>query len=214
LKPVAVIFAPHADDESIGCGGTLARLVHQGWALNAVLMTRGAMQARVFEYKAAANLLKISRTHNLDFEEQHLVCNPDTVQRVFRATTFQKPHLILAPHAREWNRDHRCTHQVARGYFEMLRLTNERPLPCFFAYEIWSPIAQPDLLVDITEWLDRKEAAISCYRTQLAERDYVSAARALNVYRATMHGKGTGAAEAFKVFVTEGQRSKRELCLY
>src|SRR5260370_16190377 len=41
-----VVFAPHPDDEVLGCGGALADLLDRGAHLDVVLVTDGAAEAR------------------------------------------------------------------------------------------------------------------------------------------------------------------------
>ena len=36
-----LIVAPHCDDETIGCGGTISRLVHEGVSIRVVIVTNG-----------------------------------------------------------------------------------------------------------------------------------------------------------------------------
>ena len=39
----ALVLAPHHDDETLGCGGTLARLCQSGWHVKLVIVTDGAL---------------------------------------------------------------------------------------------------------------------------------------------------------------------------
>lgn len=41
LKERVVVFAPHPDDETLACGGTIAKSVHQGDDVYIVIMTDG-----------------------------------------------------------------------------------------------------------------------------------------------------------------------------
>ena len=46
LARPAVVLAPHPDDETLGCGGTLIRKARAGAPLKVVLMTDGARSGR------------------------------------------------------------------------------------------------------------------------------------------------------------------------
>ena len=38
---VAVVVAAHPDDEVLGCGATVARLVSEGWAVHVLILSNG-----------------------------------------------------------------------------------------------------------------------------------------------------------------------------
>jgi LmbE family N-acetylglucosaminyl deacetylase len=58
------------------------------------------------------------------------------------------------------------------------------------AYEVWTPLQQYSLVVDITPYLDRKLAALNLHQSQLANFRYDQAISGLNRYRGIMTGKG------------------------
>src|SRR5947208_13408425 len=63
-----LIIGPHPDDQELGMGGTIARLVAQGHAVHLVDMTNGeptpngSIEARARESAEAAKLLGVART--------------------------------------------------------------------------------------------------------------------------------------------------------
>ena len=59
-----VVFAPHPDDEVLGCGGALADLLGRGARLDFVLVTDGAAGARDAEDRGriAATRMEESRS--------------------------------------------------------------------------------------------------------------------------------------------------------
>ena len=65
------------------------------------------------------------------------------------------------------------------------------------AYEVWSP-APANGVLDITKVADLKWLAISKHRSQTETTDYVTAASALNRYRAVTSGLNSDFAEAYR----------------
>lgn len=210
----ALAIAPHADDEAIGCGGTLARLSDAGWRVQVVLMTRPAEgAARMAEARAAAAQLGTAYMLCLDCPEQGIPEEPALAARLHGALERLSPDLVFAPHAGEMDADHRAANRLVRAALRMRHLCDARPVPALWEYEIWTALARPDLIVDISAQAPRKRAAINAYRSQLRARDYTAAALGLNAYRAAMLGRGRGHAEAFLVPELPGQQGKERACI-
>jgi LmbE family N-acetylglucosaminyl deacetylase len=179
-EPLLVI-APHADDEAIGCGGTLA-LARQA---TVVLLTGD--DARRAEARTAAALLGVQLEHLYlvdgaipdrgAVEEQQL---RDVLQRL-------RPRCILVPYPLDRHPDHaRTARLVARVVDDAAEI---------WCYEVWSPL-DPNRLVDVTSVVDVKRRAIEAHASQTRDLDYVDAALGLNRYRALL-ASGADYAEGF-----------------
>lgn len=205
-RPLRVlVIAPHPDDEAIGCGGAVCRHVAQGDTVSAVFLTSGelglkqlprakAWAVREREARAAARLLGLAR---VDFLRQpdwtlgdHLPEAAGALRRVLRAV---RPGLIYVPHAAEWHPDHQAALPLLRRALAGLR---SRP-PGALAYEVWTPLAAPDHVVDISRWMPRKLRALRAHRSQLDGFDYVRAVTGLNTFRGAL-GARCDYAEAFQ----------------
>src|SRR5262245_41518647 len=68
LMATFLVIGPHPDDQELGMGGTIARLVQQGHAVHIVDMTNGeptphgSVETRAREAAEAAKILGVSRT--------------------------------------------------------------------------------------------------------------------------------------------------------
>jgi len=193
---VAVI-APHPDDESIGCGGTLCKHHAAGDSMFAVYLTSGelglkslprkdAWKVREQEARSAARLLGIKKTFFLrapDWtagnEQERLA---EELRRLF---SENPPDLIYLPHPGEWHPDHKISLAVVRAAL------HERPEshPKIWAYEVWTPLAHFDRVEDITGKMPTKLQAIRCHQSQLHDLAYDDAVRGLNRYRGAMAGR-------------------------
>ena len=65
-------------------------------------------------------------------------------------------------------------------------------------YEVWTPLAQYDVVTDITTVMPRKLQAIRAHTSQLHEIDYARATEGLNAYRGAIASR-TLFAEVFSL---------------
>lgn len=194
----ALVVAPHADDESIGCGGTVRALVERGVRVEVLLVTRpDPLDRRPLEHEQALQTLGAHAGPRLDYPQQRFVADGEAVRRVVEALLRLRPALVLAPHRLELDRDHREVHRLVHAALRAYRWLDTAPPPSVWEYEVWTAITYPHVLVDITALAERKREAIACYPSQLEEHDYAAAALGLNAYRGGMLGRGRGLCEAF-----------------
>jgi N-acetylglucosamine malate deacetylase 1 len=189
-----VVIAPHPDDESIGCGGAICRHADAGDRVSAVFLTSGelglkhlareaAWQTREAEAKAAGKVLGIA--------EMRFLRQPDwmlgevvqsAADAVAEVLANERPQLIYVPHPREWHPDHKAAGDILKQSLAMCAL----PVPEIRGYEVWTPLSEYDVTVDISAVMPRKLEAIRCHVSQLADLDYAHAAQSLNAYRGVL----------------------------
>lgn len=189
-----LVLAPHPDDEAIGCGGALCLHADKGDPITVVFLTSGelglkdlpreeAWKIREAEARAAAKILGVQDLIFLRCPDSELQGELPLASVVESAA----PELIYLPHAQEWHADHKAAAQLADAMPKSAEL---------LFYEIWTPIQQPQHLVDITAVWDRKMAAVQAHASQLRQWPYERAVHGLNEYRAAMSGRD-GYAEAY-----------------
>lgn len=175
-------IAPHADDEAIGCGGTLALA---GQASVIFLTARGT---RRDEALASCEVLGVRETRFLDFVDGRVPETREAEAQLEEALRQLAPEVLLVPWPLERQRDHaaasRLTARVAA-----------RTGAAIWCYEVWSPL-DPNLLVDISSVADEKREAIGRHASQVADLDYAEATLGLNRYRSLL-APGATYAEAF-----------------
>lgn len=192
-----LVIAPHPDDEAIGCGGTIARLVAAGDAVEVAFLTSGeralphldADEARAVREReagdAAATLggarLTFLRLHDWTLERDH----ERGVEAVAAAIERVAPDAVYAPHPGEWHPDHRAAAKITLAAAERCGLRSSALL----AYEIWTPLSAFSVVEDIGEVMERKLDAIRCYASQNGHFDYVAAASGLGQYRGALAGR-------------------------
>ena len=199
----ALVLAPHPDDEVLGCAGAIMRHVEDGDPVQVHVLTDGALGApagtanvievREAESRAAAAVLgygepvfwrwpdrELSRMHEL----------PDRLAEVIREF---RPDWIYAPSWWEIHPDH-----VVLSWVATTVLGREGLAARLVLYEVGMP-QHPNLLLDISDYLERKKQAMHCFASQLAQQAYDSHILALNRYRTYTLPAPVLAAEAYRV---------------
>jgi len=210
-----VVLAPHMDDETIGCGGTLALHAQRGAQITVVFLTNGRngssklatlpreareqaqrrlVETRKQEAQAALTELGIGQMVCFDAEDGSLRSNAGAAQRLRLILNDWQPHLVYLPFFLEEHDDHRAVSQVLLDAVAGTDLQFQ----CM-GYEVWTPLF-PNCLVRIDKTMPRKQAALTRYVSQLAEADYLHACVGLNAHRsAGLLDARNGYAEAFHV---------------
>lgn len=199
----ALVFAPHPDDETLGCGGLTLALTQRGTPVQAVLLTSGdygehgraGASVREAETLAAGRVLGLSEVHFWREPDRGLRCDERTLAAARRAILEAGADLILTPSIHEIHPDHRATAWIAIEASR--RLVEEGHALCVAMYEVGAPLPQVDVLVDITAQEAGKRAAIACYPSQLGIQPYDELIIALNRYRTYTLPASVRLAEAY-----------------
>jgi len=138
-----VVFAPHPDDETLACGGTIAKKLKEGYEVHVVFMTDGRhalteiselnkpsplemKTIRQGEAKKAAEILGLSQENLvfLDFEDRSLQENKIALQdKVSKILIGLSPSIIFFPQEKEYNSDHRAANLAIKRAIVSLDLT-------------------------------------------------------------------------------------------
>jgi LmbE family N-acetylglucosaminyl deacetylase len=193
-----VVLAPHMDDETIGCGGAVARHIQAGGNVHVVFLTDGrngssqlrqlkgearrAEQLRLVgirkeEAQRALHKLGVHSVSFFDGEDGELQNDSGITARVRDLLQAQQPEIVYVPCFLEQHSDH---YAASRILVEATRGSTLR-FHCM-AYEVWTPLF-PNCLVKIDEVLELKKSALEEYRSQLADANYLHTGVALNAFR-------------------------------
>lgn len=185
-----LVLAPHADDETLGCGGVLIRHREQGDPVKIVVVTDGAAgdpadyygghdyrQLRRQEARQAAAILGVNELVFWDYPDGRLAEAGDLAGRLAALFEADHPDVIYRPSTQEIHPDH-----WALGAGVETALRDYRPSVGDFRYEVWAAV-QPTCLIDISAVWDRKRRAIAQYQSQLRYHDYIHMIGGLNAYR-------------------------------
>ena len=216
LGPVLVIAA-HADDEVLGCGGTMARLAGAGCEVHTVFMTDGVSargsadggEARRQAAGFAANKLGSQQPTFHDFPDNAMDSVPLLeVTRVVESTISRiSPQIVLTHHHGDLNVDHQVVHRAV--------VTACRPQPghsvkTILSFSVRSSSEwcvsnrgnyfQPNLFVDIESTLSKKIKALEAYAMEMRESPHTRSLEAVEA-EAILLGSSVGihAAEGFEM---------------
>jgi LmbE family N-acetylglucosaminyl deacetylase len=202
----ALILVAHADDETLGAGGTIQKLVRRGWQVNIVILSNGLLDTRKGEDNRssaaeACQVLGVGEPKLLDFADQRFdeVAIADLANAVYKLG--HQPDLIITHTETDLNLDHKITCQVAK----IVGRPKKKPVS-ILACEIpntsfWNGQAFPaNYYVDITEEIDRKVAAFAKYENEIQPFPHPWSEKGLRLL-AEYHGMQSGFryAEAFSV---------------
>jgi len=192
-----LVIAPHPDDETIGCGGTLCIHADRGDDVSVVFLTSGelglkhlppgeARAIREAEARKAARILKVRDLFFLRCSDWTLANEIPKAARLLRPLLKRlKPNLIFLPHPQDAHPDHQAALPIIRAAFKN---GGFRPATLRF-YEVWTPLSHYDFVQDISPTMARKLRALRAHRSQLREFDYIQAVTGLNQYRGALAAK-------------------------
>jgi N-acetylglucosamine malate deacetylase 1 len=202
-----LVISPHPDDESIGCGGTLRRHVVSGDEVRAIFLTSGergghslsppdASRVREEEAQQACRILGLAEWDFWRQPDGKLEVTDLLARRLAELLDQWRPHLIYVTHEQEMHTDHRAAASLVRRVVAGVR---GAPTPQVMMYEVWTPLQEMDEIIDITDHLDTKIAAVQAHRSQCNVLRFDEAVRGLNRFRGEMHSwPGGDYAEVFK----------------
>ncbi len=186
-----LVLSPHPDDDAIGLGGTIIKMLERGSKVRVVYLSlpmkdASSREARKREALQALEIMGVS-----DFNiPDHDLPEPGLLRDlIVKEVKDYAPELVFVPSPLE-NHEHHLAAFTA--YLEALRILGEVDTAL---YEVWGMIV-PNMAVDITLEAERKAKAIAAYVSQVRAVDYITMVKGLNQYRAISAGSA-GQAEVF-----------------
>jgi LmbE family N-acetylglucosaminyl deacetylase len=209
------VIAPHPDDEVLGAGATIARFADEGMEVS-VLIVSGHLpplySPEAFETtrREAEDSLKILGASRWEFLKipatmVHQVPVAELNGKISRFVRETNPEVVLLPFP-DRHIDHRTIFDAS---VVACRPVHDMAPKIVLAYETLSethwnapgiePTFAPDFFVDTSRYMDKKQAALTSYASQVqsAPSRSVDACMALARFRGSQNG--CNYAEAFKV---------------
>jgi N-acetylglucosamine malate deacetylase 1 len=215
-----LVVAPHADDECIGLGGTIARHVREGDHVTVAVMTGpGTEPHPVFPHsqwdvirKEADQACQVLGVQRLWFRELPAVLVPDLPvweinQEAGHVLAEVEPDILYVPFPFDLHLDHRAIYYAFSVAWRPHTPLGQR-VKEVYAYETLSethwnppylePSFTPNHFVDISDTLELKMKALNCYASQIQPEPHFRSLRAIEAL-ATLRGSqvSMAAAEGF-----------------
>jgi bacillithiol biosynthesis deacetylase BshB1 len=182
MKLDILAFGAPPDDVELGCSGTIAKEISLGKKVGIIdltrgeLGTRGSVEIRDSESALAATILGIAVRENLNMRDGFFV-NDETHQlQIIKMIRKYKPEIVLCNAIRDRHVDHgKASKLVSDSCF----LSGLRKIETTLGgenQEVWRPKRvyhyiqweniEPDFVVDITGFIDKKTDSILAYSSQ------------------------------------------------
>ncbi|MFC2156796.1 PIG-L deacetylase family protein [Acidobacteriota bacterium] len=187
-----LVVAAHPDDEVLGCGGTIRRLVQEGNTAYTLILGEGVTSrfekremADVQDVKklknaaeAAAKVLGIQELFLFDFPDNRFDSVPllEIIKVVEKTIQNVDPHVIYTHHSNDLNIDHQITHKAVltasrpvEGQKISEILSFQIPSSTEWAFNKDEKCFQANVFVDIESTLAEKIEALNCYSSEMRE---------------------------------------------
>jgi bacillithiol biosynthesis deacetylase BshB1 len=174
-----IVAGPHPDDQELGMGGTIARLVAEGHRVLLLDLTDGEptpfgdRATRAREAAEAARILGAERT-TLDLPNRTLVHSVEARHRVAAVIRGFRPEVMFVPYFEDAHPDHVAgTRIVEDARFDAKLTKTDLPGDPWHAKWLFHYYAthlrivpQPSFLMDTSGFAARKREAVLAYQSQ------------------------------------------------
>ena len=207
-----LIIAPHPDDETLGCGGTLLKL--RSKKKNLLIITKLKNKKEYNSYNKEKELEKIKKKLNLkkiirlEFTATDL--NKGNLKDLINQISIQinkiKPDTIFAPHLRDAHSDHFYTTYALNHILKNFRYNF---IQRCYLYETLSETNFnfankqkfiPNVYFDISKYMNSKLKLLEVYKTEIKKHPFPRSKRAIKSL-AILRGSESGFkyAESFNL---------------
>mgnify|MGYP003393191979 CR=1 FL=1 len=182
---ILAIFA-HPDDVELTVGGTMLKMKSLGYRTGALdvtkgeMGTRGTVEGRAKEAAHAAKILKLDLRENLELVDGHVFVDDSSREKMVRVLRRFKPKVILTHQLGYPHPDHDHIAQLVREAARLSSMKNYDPesgdekiaVPRV-AHNTFSRRAEISFVVDISEFLEEKMAAIRAHSSQFYDANSI-----------------------------------------
>ncbi len=213
---IVLCVAPHPDDETLGCGGTLLRHVARGDAVHWLIITSmhpadgfqpSRIDARNAEIERVAAAYGFAGVHRAELPTTRLDTLPKSrvVDAVSAVMKQVQPTTVYLPYRNDAHSDHAVVADATTACCKSFRYPSvrrvrvyETPSETEFGMRVDDRGFHPNLFVDVSGWVDRKIEIMRMFAGEMHDAPFPrseTVMRALATFRGTV--AGVAAAEAF-----------------
>lgn len=183
MKVDILAFGSHPDDVELGCGGSILSAISQGLKVGIIdltkgeLGTRGTPEIRKKESEKASEILGVSFRKNLGFKDGFFINDKEHQLKVVEVLREHKPSIIFCNAVKDRHIDHPKGSKLVSDSCFLSGLSkintnsknSKNQLPWspkqIYHYIQWFDL-KPDILIDISEFQEKKMKAIMAYKSQ------------------------------------------------
>ncbi len=182
LKLDILAIGAHPDDVELSCSGVLAKEVSKGKKVGILdltqgeLGTRGSGEIRLKEATKAAEILGVHVRENLGFRDAFFVNDEAHQLRIIEMIRKYRPSIVLCNAVEDRHIDHGKAAKLTSdacylsGLPKIETFLDGKPQEAWrpkqvFHYIQWKEL-QPDFVVDISGFIEKKVASVLAYESQ------------------------------------------------
>jgi len=215
MKTIFVI-APHADDETLGCAGTILRYRDEGASIHWLIVTGMSKQAgfddeqistRDAEIKKVQKTYKFDSVTQLNFPPAALDTVPmgKIIKAISQTIENKVPDIVFTPYRNDAHSDHKIVFDAAMAATKSFRYPFIKRV---LAYETISETDfgmkpedrgfRPNVYIDISSYLEEKLNILDIFQSEMGEFPFPRSRKAISAL-ANLRGVQCNAlsAEAF-----------------
>lgn len=183
MKVDILAFGAHPDDVELSCSGTLLKQIDLGYSVGLVDLTRGELGSRGSaklrdeEGARSAELMGAKFRENLGMADGFFRHSPDNIRKIVRSIRAHQPKIVMANSLSDRHPDHgRAAKLVADACFYAGLVKIETYDEKGELQAKWRPEAvyhyiqdhnlEPDFVVDISPYMDRKIELVQAFGSQ------------------------------------------------
>ncbi|RYF21678.1 MAG: bacillithiol biosynthesis deacetylase BshB1 [Flavobacteriales bacterium] len=217
MKLDILVFAVHPDDAELGCSGTILKHIAEGKKVGIVdftrgeLGTRGTAEIRDEEAADSAKILGLHARENLRMRDGFFQNDEEHQLQLVKMVRKYQPEIILTNALHDRHPDHGRAGDLANDAIflsglrrietELDGVTQQEWRPRLVLQYIQDRYIKPDIIIDISDYMEGKLASIKAFKTQFDSpstdepQTYISTPAFLEsvIGRAREFGKDIGA---------------------
>lgn len=213
-----LIIAPHPDDETLGCGGTILKLKARGVSVHWLIVTtiegvssfpQNKVPVRAIEIESVRDAYGFDGLHHCSLPAAGLdtLGKGGLIGAIGKVIQSVEPDSVYVPYRNDVHSDHAAVFDAAVSGAKTFRSPFVKAI---YAYETLSetdfglrpddPGFRPNLYEDITGFLDKKISIMSLFEGEMGEFPFPRSEECLRAL-ATLRGAQANcqAAEAFMI---------------
>jgi bacillithiol biosynthesis deacetylase BshB1 len=187
MKLDILVFAVHPDDAELGCSGTILKHIALGKKVGIVdftrgeLGTRGTAETRDQEAADSAKILGLHARENLRFKDGFFKNDEEHQLEVIKMVRKYQPEIILTNALHDRHPDHGRAGDLANDAIFLSGLIKIETVLDGEKQQAWRPrlvlqyiqdrYIKPDIIIDISDYIDQKIESIKAFKTQFDSPD-------------------------------------------
>ena len=212
-----LFVAPHPDDETLGCGGTILKHHAKGNETHWLIVTgisvdsgwpSSKVEKRDDEIKEVSKKYRFSNVHKLNFPTTRVDTLPisDIIGKIVEIYNSIEPDIVYYPFSNDVHTDHQIIAKAMQSSFKWFRFPHIKKV---YMYETISEtdfnfagdrIFKPNVFVDISKYLNEKIKIMKIYDGEMGEFPFPRSEQTIRSL-ALLRGSQSGfkSAEAFEL---------------